>query len=118
MSLHRSRPRPSLRIQHRKHVEFESPSYLGSLSPDLQPSSPPTFHSGAANVVSKVGKYLLTQQTISNDESKVFKAVHCETQENFVCKVRCFSYVKKCNVKLYVMYILYNGFLFLKKFNQ
>ena len=89
MNIHRSRPRPTLIIPHRKHVEFEPPSHLGNLSPDLQPSSPPTFQSGdpASHLVSKVGKYLLTEKNQTPDGSKLYQAVHSETLKVFICKV-------------------------------
>lgn len=90
LSSGRPRLRP-LYIPQRKHAEFEQPPNLkskgGHLSPDLQPSTPPTFPDHESQKVSSIGNYLLLEQLDTNGHIPVFKAVHCETQEHFVCKV-------------------------------
>lgn len=84
----RTRPKPIV-IPPRKHVEstIVSPVSGGSLSPDLQPNSPPVFCSdGQAEKysVSKIGNYLLTEPL---DGENVYQAVHIVTQEKYICKV-------------------------------
>lgn len=93
------RHRLRLNIPDRKHeVADSSPSLKslspsgGSLSPDLQPSTPPTFPNNDCSRVSKIGKYFLLSNTDtvhlqSGVSVKIFKSVHTETQEELVCKV-------------------------------
>lgn len=88
MSVHRARLRP-LYIPQRKHVEFEQPSNLkgGHLSPDLQPSTPPTFPTDNCHSVSQIGKFLLLDPIDQNGTVHIYKSLHLETQQEFTCKV-------------------------------
>ena len=73
-------------------MEFDSQSEPSSdyraLSPDLQPNTPPTFP--CPPPVEKIGDYLLTKLIDATTSVQVFKAIHCETGEELVCKVRIF----------------------------
>ena len=93
-SLHRGRARLSVHIPDRKHVDFEQPPHLsgGNLSPDLQPATPPTYPTSASSQeallpVTEIGNYVLIQQTDCVGDIQVFRAFHCDSHEEFVCKV-------------------------------
>jgi tribbles-like protein len=76
-------------------VEFESPPCIGkaglggTLSPDLQPSTPPTFPPPASQAqrVCSIGKYLLLKEIEAAGVVHVHKAIHFDTQEEYTCKV-------------------------------
>ena len=101
----------SVLIPDRKHdepVDFEqaaSPGNGGNLSPDLQPATPPTYPIaqhlplGTSPLLEhplvepvpqayKIGNYILVQQTDTVGDIQVFRAFHCDTREEYVCKVR------------------------------
>ena len=86
MNRYRHRPRPLL-IQNgpRKNVDIDPPPNLASsLSPDLQPNSPPTFPQEETLPVpaQRIGNYLLLENA---------KAIHIQSQKQYVYKVRmCF----------------------------
>lgn len=90
MNTHRSRLRP-LFIPQRKYAELNSsPSITGgSLSPDLQPNTPPSFpnQNDLQSPVQKIGNYLLYEQVDTNGSIKIHKALNCDTQEDCICKV-------------------------------
>ena len=90
----RNRPRPRLQIPETKqHVDFpNSPCIFGgTLTPDL-PHSPPVFPSGdeteKAQGALKVQNYVLSNLLDSHGQTKVYKAFHIETHEEYICKVR------------------------------
>ena len=102
-SLQRGRARLSVQIPDRKYVDFDQPPCLtgGTLSPDLQPSTPPTYpradnhtdnslHASVQSVpqATQIGEYVLVQQTDNVGDIQVFRAFHCDSQEEFLCKVR------------------------------
>lgn len=97
-------PRLSVVIPNRKHdaVDFDQSTHSsngGNLSPDLQPATPPTYPLAAVATpiektlveqvpqASKVGNYILVQQTDTVGDIQVFRAFHCDTQEEYICKV-------------------------------
>ncbi len=100
MSVSARRANLHLHIPDRKHEVADSPSNLrtfspggGTLSPDLQPSTPPSFTQNECSNVTKIGKYLLlaktdTVQLQSGVTLHSYRAVHTDTQDEFVCKVR------------------------------
>lgn len=55
----------------------------GSLSPNLQPATPPTFPAEPF-VASQIGDYVLLDQL---EGSALYRAVHTGTKEDYVCKV-------------------------------
>ena len=59
-----------------------TPPVSGSLSPELQPNTPPVIPSGQQSVY-KIGKYLLVEQLDSN----IYKAVDIHTNQDKICKV-------------------------------
>ena len=71
-------------------MDFDPPSSLvgGTLSPDLQPNTPPTFPQHDSVQVSKIGKYLLLDGLDMTGSIQMFHAVHTENEQEFVCKVR------------------------------
>lgn len=95
MSVHRARLRPLI-IPDRKDVDFESPPSLthggGHLSPDLQPSTPPTFPDGldpcSDSSVSRIGEYLLLEAIDCNGPIHIYHALHTITYQKYICKVR------------------------------
>jgi len=56
----------------------------GALSPDLQPSSPPSFLKKEHGPACTIGKYILLNQL---EGSSLYKAVNKETQEELACKI-------------------------------
>ena len=101
--LHSQRPRlRPLYIPPRKDADFEQSPDLkskgGHLSPDLQPNTPPTFPDHESQKVTQIGLYLLLEQLDTNGNIPVFKAVHKETQEQFICKVSI-AYFSSVSVK-------------------
>ena len=89
---HAPRLRPLI-IPRRKHVEFEQLPGLGIgyISPDLQPNTPPTFPGSSPEDshcgVSKIGRYLLTKLVDTVGVVEIYDACHCDTQQEYVCKV-------------------------------
>jgi hypothetical protein len=86
----------------RKHepLEYEqsaSPGNTGNLSPDLQPATPPTYpipsppslleHGETIPQAYKIGNYILSQQIDSVGDIRVYRAFHCDTRDEYVCKV-------------------------------
>lgn len=89
MTTSRQRLRP-LYIPQRKHADFEPPPQTltgGSLSPDLQPNTPPTFPQSADPQVARIGRYILLDRVDALPNLHIYKAIHCDTQERFTCKV-------------------------------
>jgi len=88
MSTQRARPGPLFIPQRNKHVEFEPPPDLkgGNLTPDLQPNTPPTLVENAPQI-SQIGQYLLLEQLDTTGSIQILRAVHRNTQEEFVCKI-------------------------------
>lgn len=95
MNAQRARLRP-LYIPQRKHVDFEPPPHIGGgklgnrvghLSPDLQPSTPPTFPEKNVDRVTKIGRYLLLEQVDTCGDIRIHRSLHLETQERFITKV-------------------------------
>ncbi len=89
----RARLRPLI-IPDRKNVEFEPSTQLtqgqgGHLSPDLQPSTPPTFPTalGGGHSVSRIGDYLLLDPIDCNGPVHIYKSLHAVTHQEFTCKV-------------------------------
>ena len=88
MNVQRSVPIP-IRNGRKPHAYFsnsETPPSLassGSLSPNLSAPSPPNFVPREPDAVSKVGRYLLLDETQLN----VYKALDSVSQDELVCKV-------------------------------
>ncbi|CAG5131958.1 unnamed protein product [Candidula unifasciata] len=89
--MHQQQLRPRLQISHgpKKKEEYEQPPNLGTLSPDLQPCSPPTFcttESGEASPEQflQIGKYIIRQKSPSVENCT---AVDKTTGLEYVCKV-------------------------------
>lgn len=93
----RSRLPPLFIPQRKQHVECEPSPCLGSagtLSPDLQPNTPPTFPHTYQNdcsvlqhQVSKIGRFFLAAPLDTQGHVQLFSAVHMETHQQYVCKV-------------------------------
>lgn len=82
--------RPHVVLPDRKHAELihdTSPLLGGSLSPDLQPNTPPTFPQPVCQDCFKIGKYLLVQPLDKVGSTQIYKAFHCDTEEEFICKI-------------------------------
>lgn len=83
----------------KQHSSFEktSPSGGGSLSPNLQPATPPTFPNNKEPLsATKVAdKYLLLSHV---EGSSLRHCIHIQSQKEFVCKVSfiLFSYNLNC----------------------
>jgi len=92
-SLARTRLSPLFIPQRKQHVDLESSPSLGStgtLSPDLQPNSPPIYPLPTQNDnfhVWKIGKYLLSSPVEESKDVLVYKAVNVDTHRENVCKV-------------------------------
>jgi len=100
-------PRLSVVIpDNRKHdpLDYEqtaSPGNGGNLSPDLQPATPPTYPIANSPLLEghplvesvpqayKIGNYILSQQTDTVGDIRIYRAYHCDTREEYVCKVVC-----------------------------
>jgi len=88
MSTQRNRPGPLLIPPRNKHVEFEQHNVAssgGSLTPDLQPNTPPTLVNNAQ--ISSIGQYLLIDKMEPCGNIQSQRAIHRCTQEEFVCKI-------------------------------
>jgi len=57
---------------------------LGNLTPDLQPTSPPSFPKCGLFPPCTVGRYILLNQL---DERPLYKCVNIDTQQEFNCKI-------------------------------
>ena len=87
--------RPVLRpltIPQRKSTVFNEtptgPPIGGTLSPDLQPNTPPTFPKGDQHPsITKIGDYLLLDRLEAFSNVVVYKAVHVISQQHYTCKV-------------------------------
>ncbi|XP_072042538.1 tribbles homolog 2-like [Amphiura filiformis] len=85
MNIQRSVPIP-IRNGRKPYAHFDTPPNLassGSLSPNLSAPSPPNFVPREPDAISKVGRYLLLNETQLN----VYKALDSVTQDELVCKV-------------------------------
>lgn len=90
--MHHQHLRPRLQISHgpKKKVEYEQPPNLGTLSPDLQPCSPPTFCTPDSGVEAspeqflQIGKYIIRQISPSVETCT---AVDKTTGVEYLCKV-------------------------------
>lgn len=83
--------KPNLRLnlrdaEHKQQSNFEKPgSGGGSLSPNLQPASPPTFTNKEPPTATKLAdKYLLLNRI---EGSTLRRCIHIQSQQEFVCKV-------------------------------
>lgn len=87
MNTQRSRLRP-LHIPQRKQFTFDPSPDLkgGSLTPDLQPSTPPSLDK-ESKPTCEIGRYLLLEQKDVNGKVEIQRAIHRDTQEEFICKV-------------------------------
>jgi len=85
--------RPSLHISTSRKQDSNStfPAELvecgGALTPDVNGSSSPTFQKNES-VIWKVGKYLVLEGKEASGTIQTRKAIHLETQEEFIMKVR------------------------------
>ena len=105
-SLARSRLTPLFIPSRKQHVENELSPCLGSagaLSPDLQPNTPPTFPHAAGQYhthpqpddcapqllpqATKIGRFLLATPLDVQEHLHLYRAVHLDTQQQYVCKV-------------------------------
>lgn len=98
-SIARTRLTPLFIPSRKQHVEFEQSPCLGSagtLSPDLQPNTPPTFPhpnhqnhdcSGVQPQVSKIGHFFLAAPLDTQGHVQLYKAFHVDTHQQYVCKV-------------------------------
>lgn len=67
------------------HVRKNSDSRGGNLTPDLTPTSPPSFpKKGGLFPPCTVGRYIILDQL---DERPLYKCVNIDTQEEFNCKI-------------------------------
>ncbi len=85
MNIQRSVPIP-IRNGRKPYAHFDTPPNLsssGSLSPNLSAPSPPNFVPREPDAISKVGRYLLLNETQLN----VYKALDSVSQNELVCKV-------------------------------
>jgi len=84
---HQHRPHSQwfLEVGQPKNVNAETTPNPGSLSPEIQPQSPPVFPK-PDNVAdySKIGNYILYQHPENAD---LMKAIHIGTQEEYICEV-------------------------------
>ena len=86
MNIQRSNPIP-IQNGRKPYAHFDTPPNLassGSLSPNLSAPSPPNFVPKEPDAISKVGRYLLLNETQLN----VYKTLDSITQDELVCKVR------------------------------
>jgi len=88
MSTQRARPCPLIIPQRNKHVELDSPpeGKGGSLTPDLQPNTPPSLVDNAPQI-SAIGQYVLLEKLESSGNVQIQRSVHRNTQEEYICKV-------------------------------
>jgi len=88
MNTQRARLRP-LHIPQRKQCVFDpSPDLIGgSLTPDLQPSTPPSLPDKEPKPICEIGRYILLEQKEVTGKVEVQRAIHRDTQEEFICKV-------------------------------
>ena len=92
MNIQRSNPIP-IQNGRKPYAHFDTPPNLassGSLSPNLSAPSPPNFVPKEPDAISKVGRYLLLNETQLN----VYKTLDSITQDELVCKVRKSSFFK------------------------
>eukprot|EP00914_Ancora_sagittata_P018583 GHVO01036848.1.p1 GENE.GHVO01036848.1~~GHVO01036848.1.p1 ORF type:complete len:350 (+),score=30.42 GHVO01036848.1:820-1869(+) len=93
----RSRLSPLFIPPRKDHVESDTSAYLspqGSLSPDIQLTSPPSFPTSQArndfpppHKVSQIGRFFLASPVDSQGQVQVLRAVHVDTQQQYYCKV-------------------------------
>lgn len=84
--------RPKLNLTHarlKQQQSFDKPpdsgaGSSGSLSPNLQPSTPPNFDNKESPIPQKIGKYLLLEHQTG---STLFRCLNTQNREEHVCKV-------------------------------
>ena len=102
----RNRPRPRLLIPDIKPVDVtQSPCISGgTLTPDL-PHSPPVFPTTGDEKEKtldalKIQNYVLLNLLDSHGQTKVYRAFHTDTHEEFVCKVMSLHQLARCSSRI------------------